>query len=73
MLTGREARTLPPAVVRGLFWRISVAGLWDGDVIRASRTPLPKQATAAEAGAHIRLTKVAKLMETVAFPEDDDG
>ena len=43
VLTGREARTLPPMVVRGLMWRAFVQRALP--IIAAANAPLPDNAT----------------------------
>ncbi len=74
MLTGREAHTLPPALVRGLFWRVYARSIWSDDLVTAAHTTLPKGTTdVAILAAKGDAVKALAAVEAVLFPEDDDG
>jgi hypothetical protein len=73
VLTGREARTLPPAVVRGLFWRIYAQQLWTPELLKSANERLPANASIPDRAAKGEaVTRLKAVIETL-FPEDDDG
>lgn len=72
MLTGREARTLPPAVVRGLFWRVYAQRLWDRNIVTLAGMPLPPSASLDSRIAKGEAVTALRAIEAVLFPEDDD-
>lgn len=67
MLTGREARTLPPAVVRGLFWRIYAERVMP--ILRAAQSPIDHGATVQARIDHAELVKAATAIEAELFPD----
>ena len=71
MLTGREARTLPAAVVRGLYWRVYAARLWDANLIANAHADLPPGASLQSRIAKGEAVTALAAIETVLFPEDD--
>ena len=73
MLTGREARSLPPPVVRGLFWRIYARTLWSPALVSAAYTEIPDQAPLEVKIAKGEAARTLAAVEATLFPEDDDG
>ena len=73
MLTGREARTLPPTVVRGLFWRIFAARTWDPELVRFANTELDIKVPMRVRQAKGKAVKALEAIEAALFPEDDRG
>lgn len=72
MLTGREARTFPPDVVRRLFWRIYATNLWDRDLVSVARTALPDDSPLQAKLARGEAAKALTAIEAELFPGDDD-
>lgn len=71
MLTGREARSLPPAVVRGLFWHVYAAQLWSPDLVADAHAYLPPGTPLNARIAKSDAATALAAIETVLFPEDD--
>ena len=67
VLTGREAHTLPPAVVRGLFWRIYAERAIP--LLRAAQTPLDPGASVQAKIDHAELVTAAAAIEAELFPD----
>lgn len=71
-MTGREARTLPPTVVRGLFWRIYAALLWDPDLVTAANIELPPGSPMKVLVAKGEAVKALAGIRSILFPENED-
>jgi hypothetical protein len=75
-----ELRAAPAPVVRAHFARIFAGLLWSPELARAALGPMPPRSGYADlaAFAEARRAKAAagealKLVESVLWPEDDDG
>jgi hypothetical protein len=67
ILTGREARTLPPPVVRGLIWRAYVERALP--LVRASKLPVSFDATVQQKLDHADLVMTGKELEAELYPD----
>lgn len=73
VLTGREARTFPPDIVRRLFWRVYAQRVWDDDLVAIANTELPTNASLKARLAKGQAVTSLAAINAVLFPEDDDG
>jgi hypothetical protein len=73
VLTGREARTFPPDIVRRLFWRVYARQVWDPALPALANVTLPVDASLETRVAKGEAVSSLAAIQSVLFPEDDDG